>query len=187
MPGCRCSIAATPRINSPSSTAGRSQDKLITSALRGAYAETIPSGRYPVAVLDIQLDPALVDVNVHPAKSDVRFRDPGLVRGLIVGAIREALARDGDRSSTTAARSMMGAFRPGFRPATGRRTGSLPPRPSGHFRRSPGGLMEAVAPMFADMAVPSARADAASAMPADRGSRPGGGEPSTGRSARAGA
>ncbi len=62
------------------------QDKLILSAIRGAYAESIPSGRYPVAVLSITIDPALVDVNVHPAKADVRFRDPGLVRGLIVGA-----------------------------------------------------------------------------------------------------
>ncbi|WP_099865333.1 DNA mismatch repair endonuclease MutL [Pararhizobium haloflavum] len=82
------------------------QDKLIWSALRGAYAETMPRGRYPVAVLNITLDPALVDVNVHPAKADVRFRDPGLVRGLIVGAIREALAREGDRASTTAAATL---------------------------------------------------------------------------------
>jgi DNA mismatch repair protein MutL len=89
------------------------QDKLILSAIRGAYAETIPSGRYPVAVLSITLDPALVDVNVHPAKSDVRFRDPGLVRGLIVGAVREALAREGDRASTTSASGLMRAFRTG--------------------------------------------------------------------------
>ena len=88
------------------------QDKLVWSALRGAYAETIPQGRYPVAVLWIDIDPALVDVNVHPAKSDVRFRDPGLVRGLIVGAIREALAREGDRAATTGAAGMMRAFRP---------------------------------------------------------------------------
>ncbi|MBD9371215.1 DNA mismatch repair endonuclease MutL [Rhizobium sp. ARZ01] len=88
------------------------QDKLIWSALRGAYAETVPSGRYPVAVLDIAIDPALVDVNVHPAKSDVRFRDPGLVRGLIIGAIREALTREGDRAATTGAAGLMRAFRP---------------------------------------------------------------------------
>ena len=134
-------------------------DKLIASALRGAYAETVPSGRYPVAVLDITLDPALVDVNVHPAKSDVRFRDPGLVRGLIVGAIREALARDGDRSSTTAARAMMGAFRPGFRPqpAQNWHPSTSPFRP---FTGMPsGGLREPEAPIFPDLAAPSARAE----------------------------
>ncbi|WP_283195268.1 DNA mismatch repair endonuclease MutL [Rhizobium sp. AN80A] len=92
------------------------QDKLVLSAIRGAYAETIPSGRYAVAVLSIGLDPALVDVNVHPAKSDVRFRDPQLVRGLIVGAIREALARDGSRAATTGADGMLRAFRAGFQP-----------------------------------------------------------------------
>ncbi|MEM9106159.1 MAG: DNA mismatch repair endonuclease MutL, partial [Pseudomonadota bacterium] len=88
------------------------QDKLILSALRGAYADTIPRGRYPVAVLSIAIDPALVDVNVHPAKTDVRFRDPGLVRGLIVGAVREALTRDGNRASTTGASAMVEAFQP---------------------------------------------------------------------------
>ncbi|OHV75860.1 DNA mismatch repair endonuclease MutL [Rhizobium sp. LCM 4573] len=92
------------------------QDKLILSAIRGAYAESIPAGRYPIAVLSLTLDPALVDVNVHPAKADVRFRDPGLVRGLIVGAIREAMARQGDRAATTGTAGMMRAFRPGFSP-----------------------------------------------------------------------
>ncbi|MGE7371347.1 DNA mismatch repair endonuclease MutL [Neorhizobium sp. NPDC001467] len=98
------------------------QDKLLLSAIRGAYAETIPSGRYPIAVLSIGLDPALVDVNVHPAKSDVRFRDPGLVRGLIVGAIRQALAREGDRAATTGASGLLRAFRreaPGGYPSHG--------------------------------------------------------------------
>ena len=88
------------------------QDKLVWSALRAAYAETIPSGRYPIAVLEIGIDPELVDVNVHPAKSDVRFRDPGLVRGLIIGAIRQALSREGDRAATTGAAGMLRAFRP---------------------------------------------------------------------------
>jgi DNA mismatch repair protein MutL len=90
------------------------QDKLILSAIRGAYAEQMPAGRYPVAVLSIELDPALVDVNVHPAKADVRFRDPQLVRGLIVGAIRQALHREGDRAATTGAAAMLRAFQPGF-------------------------------------------------------------------------
>lgn len=92
------------------------QDKLILQAIRAAYSDTVPMGRYPVAVLSIGLDPALVDVNVHPAKSDVRFRDPGLVRGLILGALREALAREGSRAATTGAASMMSSFRPGFSP-----------------------------------------------------------------------
>ena len=90
------------------------QDKLIFAALRGAYGDTIPRGRYPIAVLSIAIDPALVDINVHPAKADVRFRDPGLLRGLIVGAIREALTHRGDRASTMGAQRMADAFQPGF-------------------------------------------------------------------------
>nr|WP_272212842.1 DNA mismatch repair endonuclease MutL [Marinicella sp. W31]MDC2878765.1 DNA mismatch repair endonuclease MutL [Marinicella sp. W31] len=92
------------------------QDKLLMGAIRAAYAETVPKGRYPMAVLWFSLDPGLVDVNVHPAKADVRFRDPGLVRGLIVGAIREALTRNGDRASSTGADAMLRAFRPGTSP-----------------------------------------------------------------------
>ncbi|TKT69193.1 DNA mismatch repair endonuclease MutL [Aquamicrobium sp. LC103] len=89
------------------------RDKMLAGAIRGAYADVLPRDRHAVTVLFIELDPALVDVNVHPAKADVRFRDPGLVRGLIVGSIREALARAGIRSSTAGASAMMDAFRPG--------------------------------------------------------------------------
>ncbi|MBO3759047.1 DNA mismatch repair endonuclease MutL [Ciceribacter sp. L1K22] len=136
------------------------QDKLILSAIRGAYAETIPQGRYPVAALAITLDPAFVDVNVHPAKSDVRFRDPGLVRGLIVGAIREALHREGDRASTTGAEGMIRAFRPGFRPesrqAANWDANSSPTRPVSY---SASGFSAPSQARFDVLSVPAARSE----------------------------
>ncbi|OQM75894.1 DNA mismatch repair endonuclease MutL [Manganibacter manganicus] len=89
------------------------RDKLIAGAIRGAYADVLPRDRHAVTALFLKLDPALVDVNVHPAKTDVRFRDPGLVRGLIVGAIRQALAQAGIRPATTGAEGMIAAFRSG--------------------------------------------------------------------------
>lgn len=89
------------------------RDKLIAGAIRGAFSDALPRDRHAVTVLFLTLDPADVDVNVHPAKADVRFRDPGLVRGLIVGAIREALASAGIRSATTGAEAMVNAFRTG--------------------------------------------------------------------------
>ncbi|MFB9950432.1 DNA mismatch repair endonuclease MutL [Rhizobium puerariae] len=147
------------------------QDKLILSALRGAYAESVPAGRYPVAVLSITLDPALVDVNVHPAKADVRFRDPGLVRGLIVGAIREALHREGDRAATTGASGMMRAFRPGFPSAAPTQP---PPRAPWAAAASPfrplhpqtaNDFSEQLQSGFDALAMPTARADAAIAEP----------------------
>ncbi|KPH10061.1 DNA mismatch repair endonuclease MutL [Rhizobium acidisoli] len=136
------------------------QDKLILSAIRGAYAETIPSGRHAVAVLSITLDPALVDVNVHPAKSDVRFRDPGLVRGLIVGAIREALARDGSRAATTGASDMLRSFRPGFqpyaqRPQTPWSADTSPSRPY----QPANGFGERPQASFDGLSMPTARAE----------------------------
>lgn len=146
------------------------QDKLLLSAIRGAYAETIPHGRYPVGVLSLTLDPALVDVNVHPAKSDVRFRDPGLVRGLIVGAIREALAREGDRASTTATSGMMSAFRQGFQPTQAARPQSAAPwaaatSPTRPFAYQPAtGFAESRQAEFIDMTSPTARQETANSF-----------------------
>ena len=92
------------------------RDKLIAGAIRGAFMDVLPRDRHAVTVLFLTLDPALVDVNVHPAKADVRFRDPGLVRGLIVGATRQALAAAGIRTATTGTAGMVSAFRPGAAP-----------------------------------------------------------------------
>jgi len=89
------------------------KDKLLLSGLRGAYADVLARDRHPVVVLFIDLDPALVDVNVHPAKADVRFRDGQLVRGLLVGAIKQALVQSGHRSSTSNAAAAMEAIRAG--------------------------------------------------------------------------
>ncbi|WP_062206998.1 DNA mismatch repair endonuclease MutL [Aureimonas sp. AU12] len=93
------------------------RDKMILSAIRGAYADAMARDRHPVCVLFIDLDPRDVDVNVHPAKADVRFRDPGLIRGLIVGAIRATLANIALRGSTEGAGGLMARFRPGVLPA----------------------------------------------------------------------
>lgn len=89
------------------------KDKLLLSGLRGAYADVLARDRHPVVVLFIDLDPQLVDVNVHPAKADVRFRDGQLVRGLLVGSIKQALVHSGHRSSTSNAAVALDALRAG--------------------------------------------------------------------------
>jgi DNA mismatch repair protein MutL len=93
------------------------RDKLLYGAIRGAYQDFLARDRHPLVALFVELPPEDVDVNVHPAKAEVRFRDPGLVRGLIVSATKHALAQAGHRASTTVSDSALGAFRPQTAPA----------------------------------------------------------------------
>ncbi len=89
------------------------RDRLLNGAVRGAYQDFLARGRHPVVALYIDIDPTHVDVNVHPAKSEVRFREPALVRGLIVGALRHSLAGAGHKASTTVANFALGRAQPG--------------------------------------------------------------------------
>ena len=108
------------------------RDKLLGGAVRGAYQDFLARDRHPVVALNVELPTDLVDVNVHPAKAEVRFRDAGLVRGLIVGSLRHALAAAGHRASTTVAGYALGRVRPeGYQP---------PQPPPGGYQSQPASL-----------------------------------------------
>jgi DNA mismatch repair protein MutL len=91
------------------------RDKLLIGAVRAAYADYLRRDRHPLVALFVTLDAREVDVNVHPAKTEVRFRNAGLVRALIVHALKQALAREGTRAATTGGSATIAAFRPATR------------------------------------------------------------------------
>ena len=155
-------FAGLPTLNRPTSqhqylfVNGRPvRDKLLAGAVRGAYQDFLARDRHPMVALFLEAPPEMVDVNVHPAKTEVRFRDAGIVRGLIVGALRTALSAAGHRASTTVSDAALGAFRPhtGYANALpmggGSWTGSTVPR----------GLAEAAARFMAPLDGLSARVE----------------------------
>jgi DNA mismatch repair protein MutL len=103
------------------------RDRLLVGAVRGAYQDVLARDRHPVVALFVDGPPAEIDVNVHPAKAEIRFRDPALVRGLIVGGLRHALDAAGHRASTTVADAALAAFRPGANGPSSMPRFALPP------------------------------------------------------------
>jgi DNA mismatch repair protein MutL len=92
------------------------KDRMLTGVIRAAYQDFLARDRHPMAALFVDCDPELVDVNVHPAKTEVRFRDAGNVRGLIIGTLRHTLAAAGHRASTTVAGYALGKMQGEERP-----------------------------------------------------------------------
>jgi DNA mismatch repair protein MutL len=143
------------------------RDRLLHGAVRGAYQDFLARDRHPLVALFLELPSQAVDVNVHPAKAEVRFRDAGLVRGLIVGACKHALAEAGHRAATTVATAALGSFRPAAAPSGWRPNATLP-RGFAELAASVYAPAESPPPQLQGVVAPAARAAAPEpAAPAD--------------------
>jgi DNA mismatch repair protein MutL len=142
------------------------RDKLMLGAVRGAYADYLPRDRHPVVALFVNIAPREVDVNVHPAKTEVRFRDAGLVRSSIVRALQEALARDAQRAASTGGEATIAAFRQNALPRRGWDWRNSPARPAFTTQGATAlaGFAEAAQAAF-DVGAPSADARAETSAP----------------------
>ena len=159
------------------------RDKLILGAVRAAYSDYLPRDRHPVVALFVTLDPREVDANVHPAKTEVRFRNAGLVRALIVHACKDGLAREGRRTAANSDAAIITSFRPQGAPradlphsAWDWRSSPAYPTGSGpaSFRGAPAaaqGLAEAAQAVF-DVGAPSADMRQDETAPLDLVDRP---------------
>jgi DNA mismatch repair protein MutL len=105
------------------------RDKLLLGVVRGAYADYLPRDRHPMVAMFVTLPPREVDVNVHPAKTEVRFRDAGLIRALVMSALKDALARNARRAATTGGTATLAAFRSAALPRAGFDWRQSPSRP----------------------------------------------------------
>ncbi len=151
------------------------RDKLLVGAVRAAYGDFLPKGRHPLLALFVHIDPRQVDVNVHPTKAEIRFRDAGAVRSLVISALRHALADAGHRAAAAGGSAAIGLARPtgqppvaGMSPAAA--TAWRPLRPS----HVPGGLAEAMQAPFEALIQPTGNTSANVPLEADedRRSRP---------------
>ena len=155
------------------------KDRMLNGVIRAAYQDFLARDRHPMAALFVDLDPEYVDVNVHPAKTEVRFRDAGNVRGLMIGALRHALAAAGHRASTTVAGYALGKVK--VEGATSPNLWSVPlaqerqASPSSYDRQPvgpdldaplpPSGMHESPPPAFRYDAAPTARVEPGAPQP----------------------
>ncbi len=121
-------------------------DRILFGALKGAYQDFLASNRYAIAVLFLSAPPNMVDVNVHPTKTEVRFQNQGIVRGLIVSGVKHALSQAGHKTSTTVTDAALGAIRVASNlPNFGKPSENIPSPSSGSgpfFKNTPHGLNE---------------------------------------------